>query len=113
MSQLMNFGKAIRIARSIGGHTQRELAELAGVDPSLVSMLEKGARQPSTSTLHSISEALEIPLPLLMMLGAESNDLKSVSAEEFQGLSQAIARLVLGDGSTADNRSTRRGRPAR
>jgi transcriptional regulator with XRE-family HTH domain len=91
----MDFSKAVRIARSIAGYTQKELAELAEVDPSIISMIEAGKRQPTTSTLMSLSEGLGIPVHLLTMLGAEEKDLHDISPENFRSLSESIARLIL------------------
>ena len=108
----MNFGKAIRIGRSISGHTQRQLAELAGVDASLISMIESGERQPSTATLKAISTALDVPVHVLTMLGAESADLRGVTEQEFRRLAESIARLVVRDEPTSHTRPARRRRTA-
>ena len=42
--------------------TIKELANLIGVTPSLLSQIEKGTANPSINTLKQISSALEIPL---------------------------------------------------
>ncbi len=107
----MDFAKAVRIARSIAGYSQKELADRANVDASLISLVESGKRQPSAATLVSIGKGLNLPMHLLTMLGAEESDLRSISAEDFQTLTQSIARLVLGY-ETAIPRSTDRTSPA-
>lgn len=42
--------------------TIKELANLTGVTPSLLSQIEKGTSNPSINTLKQISRALDIPL---------------------------------------------------
>lgn len=42
--------------------TIKELANLTGVTPSLLSQIEKGTANPSINTLKQISNALDIPL---------------------------------------------------
>ena len=42
--------------------TIKELANLTGVTPSLLSQIEKGTSNPSINTLKQISKALDIPL---------------------------------------------------
>lgn len=41
--------------------SQEELAELSGLDRTFVSMLERGVRQPTVTTLFAIAKALSIP----------------------------------------------------
>lgn len=42
--------------------TIKELANLTGVTPSLLSQIEKGSANPSINTLKQISSVLEVPL---------------------------------------------------
>lgn len=109
----MDFGKAIRVARSIADLSQRELAEVAEVDASLISLIESGKRQPSAATLKSISNGLHIPLHLLTMLGAEPGDLRHITGAEFQRLSESITRFVLQNEPRFRYRHTRRRRTAK
>lgn len=49
----------LRMARQIAGFTQQELAKRAGVDPALISRLERGGRRrPSYEAIVRISRAL-------------------------------------------------------
>lgn len=49
----MNYGKAIRVARAIAGMEQKQLAAKANLNPSHISLIEKGARRPSTRAIIS------------------------------------------------------------
>ena len=105
----MDFGKAVRVARSIAGISQSELAQRSDLDPSLISLIESGKRQPSTATLTTLSNHLQLPVHVLTMLGAEAVDLRDISRAEFHTLAESIARAVLQhDGrDNADRRGRR------
>lgn len=93
----MNYSKAVRIARAVSGLQQKELAEKAGLDPSHVSLIEKGARKPSVGAIGKICKALEIPEPLFTMLAAEAKDLKGMNAEDAERLGGYLAHFVMRD----------------
>lgn len=58
----------VEISKNITEHRKRkkltikELANLTGVTPSLLSQIEKGSANPSINTLKQISSALDVPL---------------------------------------------------
>ena len=54
------FGKALNRRRLGVGITQQELAFASGLDRTYISLLERGLRQPSLTTIFSLSEALGI-----------------------------------------------------
>lgn len=57
-------GRVVRAVRTRKGLTQAELAAIARVSPSTVSLIERGhLRQSSVGTLRNVAEALEISLP--------------------------------------------------
>ncbi|WP_041598579.1 helix-turn-helix domain-containing protein [Hahella chejuensis] len=55
------FGLALKTARSSKGFTQEQLALNSNLDRTFISMLERGQRQPSLTSILSISESLNIP----------------------------------------------------
>lgn len=55
-------GALLRQARQAAGLTQREVAGRAGVQQSVVSAYESGAREPSLATLSSLIEACGVSL---------------------------------------------------
>jgi transcriptional regulator with XRE-family HTH domain len=91
----MNYGKALRLARALANINQKELASEAGLDPSHVSLIEKGTRRPSLATLEKLSSALQIPNDLFVLLAAEKNDLKLRDSEELKRASESLARLLI------------------
>ena len=90
----MNIGKAVRLCRHQKGLTQAQLAEMSGLSVSFLSMLEKGRRDPSLSSIQSIASALEVPVSILVFLGADNEDLVGMSQELTEKLSSAALRLV-------------------
>jgi transcriptional regulator with XRE-family HTH domain len=90
----MDYGKAIRVGRSARGLTQTELAERTSIGPSELSLIESGKRQPTVKVLGQISDALQIPLHLL--LASEPKDLKERESEpEINELAKDLLRLLV------------------
>ena len=54
------FGTALRFARAQTGISQLSLAALSGLDPSYVSLLERGQRVPSFIVIIRLADALEM-----------------------------------------------------
>jgi XRE family transcriptional regulator of biofilm formation len=90
----MDYGKGIRIARAIAGIRQKQLAKLSGLDASHISLIEKGKRRPSLETLEKLSNALNVPQDLLLLLAAGPNDLKSRTPGEIQRAAESLASML-------------------
>lgn len=60
------FGTAVRKRRVSAGFSQEKLAELAGIHPTYVSMVERGIRNPTLDVSARIAKALKIALPKLI-----------------------------------------------
>lgn len=93
----MDYGKALRIARAISGLQQKEVAELAGLDTSYVSLIEGGKRRPGAQVLSDLCAAVGIPEPLFMLLGAEPKELNAKDPDEIRRTAELLARLILGE----------------
>jgi transcriptional regulator with XRE-family HTH domain len=90
----MELGKAIRLCRSQKGLKLAELAKRAALSESYISLLERGARDPSLSSIEAIARALEIPVSLLIFLGSDAAETSSLPAEVREKLSTAIVQLL-------------------
>jgi XRE family transcriptional regulator of biofilm formation len=101
----MDYGKAIRIARAIAGIRQKQLAKLSGLDASHISLIEKGKRRPSLETLEKLSNALNVPQDLLLLLAAGPNDLKSRSPGEIQRAAESLASMLFAYMPSRDTKS--------
>lgn len=58
----VNFGLAIRKARSTLSYTQQQLALAAGLDRSYLSELERGIRNPTLTIQYRLATALGVRL---------------------------------------------------
>ena len=91
----MNYGKAIRTARAAKNMEQKELARLAKLNASYISLIESNHRAPSPAALDALAKALRMPLYLLMLLGSEQDDLHGVSEKEASLLAKQLLNVVL------------------
>ena len=60
MSAEIAFGKILKQVRVRVGLSQDRLARLSNLDRTYISLLERGLRQPSLTTILSLSDALNI-----------------------------------------------------
>jgi len=56
------FGQVMRLAREDQGTSQEKLAELAEIDRTYVSMIERGKRHPTLEVANRIAQALNVRL---------------------------------------------------
>ncbi|MDI3270539.1 MAG: XRE family transcriptional regulator [Bacillota bacterium] len=61
-AEALSLGTKIRTERLKKRFNLRQLANAAGVTPSLLSQIERGIANPSLKTLRSIASALEVPV---------------------------------------------------
>jgi transcriptional regulator with XRE-family HTH domain len=66
------FGQILRELRGKKGLTQEKLALEANLDRTFISLLERGLRQPSLTTIFDIAAILRIPTSHLMELVEEA-----------------------------------------
>ena len=57
---LKNFGKRVRGVRMAQGHSQERLAELADLDRTYISGIERGVRNVSLLNISAIAAALKV-----------------------------------------------------
>ena len=91
----MNIGHAIKLCRQQRKMTQKELASLAGVSISYLSVLERGERSdPGLNSLERIANGVEIPMAVLLFLAAEEDELGGFTPELKEKLSQIALTLM-------------------
>ena len=64
---LEKLGRAIRVARTARGLSQRELGNHIGKSQNLVFSIETGKKDPGILLLSKIAKALEMPLQFFLM----------------------------------------------
>ena len=92
----MNYGKAIRIVRAARNLSQRDLARATGYNSSYVSLLERGMREPATSTLKKLARALGVPVYLLTLLASDKDALRGISEKQANHLGLQMLEILLG-----------------
>ena len=63
-----NYARSIRIMRAARDMTMKSLAAKVSCDPSHISLIESGKRNPSVQVLHEIANALRCPMFVLEAL---------------------------------------------
>jgi len=90
----MNLGRTIKLCRKNRGLTQAQLAKLSGISISHICLMEKEKREPTLSKLNSISEALDIPLSVLVFLSTQYDEVKELNKSQIDELSNSIIGLM-------------------
>lgn len=90
----MNIGRAIRLCRTERGLKQVELAQKSDISVSYLSMLERGQRDPTLSTLNTIAEALGIPLSILVFLAVDKSEMTGISERLAGDISLTALKLM-------------------
>ena len=87
----MSFGSQLRQIRRDAGFTQRQLADVAGLDFSYISKLENGHNPPpAADTIVRLCKAMGVtPEPLLALTGKLPSDVY-----ESVGLNEAAQRFL-------------------
>lgn len=99
----MKIGNAIKLCRVQRKLSQGDLATLAGISVSYLSLIERDKRDPNFSTIERIAKALDVPLSILVFLAMDRVELKEMSKELAEKLAYTSLSLVkaLDDPSTA------------
>lgn len=90
----MDIGHALKITRSAKKLSLVEVAKRADLSQSYLSMVETGKRDPTLPTIEKIAGALEIPIPILLFLAADKNELTGIDEETARRLSAAVMDVM-------------------
>ena len=87
-----DMAKAFRVIRAAHGLRQAELARRIGVSTSLLSLIERGKRQPSVRVIGALGSATATPTSLIMLLASSADEL----AHDHTGdLARALLSLLV------------------
>jgi transcriptional regulator with XRE-family HTH domain len=90
----MNLGNTLIELREAKGLKQKALAEKCQITQAYLSQIENDKKEPNLSTLKTISEILEIPLPLIFFLAIDEKDFPERKKEAFEILRPLIKNLI-------------------
>lgn len=82
------------MCRERKGLGRADLAVKASVTSSYISLLERGQRDPSISTVKYISDALNVPISILLFLASDKKELESIDSELAEKLSLIALQLI-------------------
>lgn len=92
----MKLGESLKYCRNVRKLTQKELAEKSGISKSYLCLLEKGEREASISVLESLSDALKIPVAIIVLIASEGADLSDdVSKRNIDKLNKLVKVLLV------------------
>ena len=91
----MHIGLAIRSVRKKLGLSQSELADRIEISNTALSQIENGGSYPSPKTIKKICQVLQIPEPLLYILGIENDDVPDNKKEIYKLLFPSVYKLAL------------------
>jgi len=90
----MDLGYTIKKSRKQKGLTQNEFSSLCGITQTYLSQIEGNLKEPNLSTLKTISENLNLPLPILFFLSMTDEDVQPNKREAFEIISPSVKSLV-------------------
>jgi transcriptional regulator with XRE-family HTH domain len=96
-AQLGAFGRQLRRLRQDRGFGVRQFARQAGLSPSMISRLEAGMVSPSLATIRMLSDALDVPITMLIQ-----EDCASRTSTESEQAFQIIKRKFSGHKGKSD-----------
>ncbi len=62
---LSSFGQNVRNLRNASGLTQQRVATIAHLDPTYISGIERGVRNPTLRIISRLAKALKVPVEKL------------------------------------------------
>ncbi len=65
MRSLASFGQNVRNVRTASGLTQQRVAAIAHLDPTYISGIERGVRNPTLRIISRLAKALAVPVEKL------------------------------------------------
>lgn len=89
----MNVGRAIRILRETNDIKRVELAKRSEISVAMLSMIERGQREPSLGALRRLAESLSIPLDVLLAVAQPGEGTLTSSDERAKGFAGILKRL--------------------
>lgn len=90
----MNIGKAIKDLRKQKGLKQKDFASLCSISATYLCQIEANQRDANISTLKTISDALDVPLPVIFFLSLDQNDISPQKREAFNILAPSINSFI-------------------
>lgn len=102
----MNIGISIKTIRKNKGLNQAQLADICGITVTYLSLIENDKKDPTLSLLRTIANSLNIPLPILLFMSLEDNDIADSKKELFGMIKPSIDSILQNLIDDADTKKT-------
>ena len=90
----MNIGLAIKKIRTGKGISQGKLAKECDISQTSLSQIEGGIKRPSSKTLNSISNALNVPETIFYIYGMEESDVPENKRQVYEILYPTVEDMI-------------------
>lgn len=90
----MKIGNIIKVARKKIGLSQGQLANRCGITVTYLSLIENDKKEPTMSLLQTIAENLKQPLPILLFLSLDDDDIPESKKEFFNIIKPSIDSML-------------------
>lgn len=90
----MDLGNTIKELRKQKGFKQNTFAELCDISQTYLSQIEGNLKEPNISTLKSISNHLNISLPILFFLSLNNEDIPVDKKQAYKIIGPTIKTLI-------------------
>lgn len=90
----MNIGESIQAFRKQKNLRQTHIADQCGITTTYLSQIENNKKDPTIATLKKICKAMDIPLPILLMLSINVDDIPQEKKESFKFIMPSIKQII-------------------
>lgn len=90
----MYLGATIQRLRKKRGLTQADIKRATGLNVSYLSQIEGNQKEPSLEMLRKIAGALDVPLPVLMLLTLDGDDVPVEKRQAFNRVWPAQREMI-------------------
>ena len=90
----MDLGTTIKKLRKQKDMTQDDFATKCDITQTYLSQIENNQKEPNLSILKTISDKLEVPLPIIFYLSLNEDDVPEEKRKAFEMVSPSVKSLV-------------------
>lgn len=91
---IMKIGSIIKAERKKRRLSQNQLAARCGITVTYLSLIENDKKEPTVSLLRTIAENLNLPLPILLFMSLDDEDIPESKKEFFNIVKPSIDSML-------------------
>lgn len=90
----MKIGSIIKTERKKKGLSQKQLANHCSITVTYLSLIENDKKEPTVSLLRTLAENLNLPLPILLFMSLDDEDIPESKKEFFNIVKPSIDSML-------------------